>query len=135
MRLWMRELIHKCSRNVANPRKMVMWLKAVELDDKTDEEARVLGRLYEPSFAQLGNKILEGLEKIMSGEFKRQADHLRDWWLTLNPVSLLTERLVLKIVFDKNRVDTSNWHWIDYQKLGTVELKNDNLAKLLADWD
>ena len=61
-RLWMNEVIHKCSRNVANPTKMVTWLKAVGAEENKYEDFCVLGRLYDPSFLRMENKILEGVE-------------------------------------------------------------------------
>ena len=61
MRLWMNELIHKCARNVRNPTMMVTWLKAVEVEEDKYEDFNVLGRLYEPSYSSMENKILEGL--------------------------------------------------------------------------
>ena len=86
----MDELIHKCSRNACNPTTMT-WLMAVEMEVIEYEEFIVLGCLYKPSCSSMENKILEGLEKIIVGEFKRQVvDHLRDKWPTLNAVNLLT---------------------------------------------
>ena len=74
----MSELIQRCSRNVANPTKEVMWLMAVEVEENKYQDSIVSGRLYDLAFSSMENKILVGLEKIISGEFKRQVDHLRD---------------------------------------------------------
>ena len=39
------------------------------------------------------------------------------------------------MVLDTNRTAQSDWHFVDYHKLGTIELKNDNLSKFLAEWN
>ena len=84
MRLWMNELKNKCSRLSADPTTVVTWLEEVEKPSNKYED------------------FMEGLEKIISGEFKRQIDILRDKWLTQKPVNLLTRRPVLKMIRDKN---------------------------------
>ena len=42
---------------------------------------------------------------------------------------------MLKKIFDKNKVSVHDWHFVDYQRLQMIELKNDNLAKFIAEWD
>ena len=135
MRLWMNELKTKCARLSTDPTRVVTWLEEVEKPSNRYEDFGCLGSLYDPKYNSLENKIMEALEKIISGEFKRQVDNLREKWLTQKPVNLLTGRLVLKMIHDKNKVAVHDWHRVDYDRVRTIELKNGNLAKFIQEWD
>ena len=93
------------------------------------------GRLYDPKYAALEGKILAALEKILSGDFRRTIDNLRDEWLKKTIPETITGRLVLKKIFDKNKVSAQDWFELDYEKLKKVELQNDNLAKFIEEWN
>ena len=135
MRPWMNELKQKCGRVATDPTTVVEWLEEVENPNNKYEDFGCLGRLYRPRYLSLENKIMDALEKIITGDFKRQVDSLRDQWLTRKPVNMITGRLVLKMIHDKNKVSPHDWHLLDYDRIRSIELKNDNLSKFVQEWD
>ena len=135
MRPWMNELKLKCVKGATDPNAVVDWLGEVELSNNKWEDFGSAGRLYDPKYQQLDTRILEGLEKILSGEFRRQIENIKDAWLIKRPVEVITGRLVIKRIFDRNKVSAQDWHLVDYDRLKTIELQNDNLSKFMEDWN
>jgi len=131
VRNWMSELKVKCVVGSNNDTQVVVWLNQVENQNNLAQDFSLLGRLYDKKYATLEIKSMKGLEKILTGDFKRKIDHLKEEFLSKQPVNVVTGRMVVKMILDKNKVTRHDWHLSDLERIKTIELQHDNVAKFV----